>query len=552
MDIEPAVLAGNPVPDVEDSQKTGFASMSLWFDVPLNHRRTLPKTETLTLHAKLVYARDSVPDDPHLEGWASDWVHTHWKRILRRRPFLLYLCGGPGDGNNHRRIPELNRFALEQGYQVLYVDYRGTGRSRPFIDSAHLASVGATTSERAAYLSLFRQDNIARDLEAIRLCLSQIISGNPHKQVKWTIMGQSFGGWIALTYLSFLPSSLAAVYLTGGLAPIGRTPHEVYACLYHRVAERNEAYYRAYPDDVDHVRLIASHLHRHPTRYSFRVEGSRGRHRLTAQTFMTLGRSFGGVTTDSTDAHATPAEAFRKLHLLVERMVRDLRDGSEGDNSELGERAFSEETVDEYAALQGRARGAKGGKKSCSGFRLHERPLYGVLHEAIYCHSPAVASAWSAQAVGREYGNGEFAWLDDETDGSGKSQWFDAGGCSGGGATRRLFFSGEMIYPFMLATAGPSVGALGEVADSLARKADWPALYDEQQLAKNKVPVRAIAYPDDMYVDYDLSLETGSKIRNCVVLDGRKGWGHGAIKDADTSADVLRMLFASDASGQGY
>jgi len=578
IDIKPAVLSGDPIHHRDDGKKTGFASMTMGFQVPLDHRKPLVKTDILTLHATLVYAEDSISVTSHakdnrgshhltaqLDDWFSEWVHTHWRRILRRRPFLVYLCGGPGDGNDHRRIPELNRFALELGYQILYVDYRGTGRSRPFVDGAHLAGVAPSTADRAAYLSLFRQDNIVRDFEAIRLCLTELVAGDNGgndpppsslKKVKWTLLGQSFGGWVALTYLSFLPTSLAAVYLTAGLAPVGKSPRDVYARLYRRVAERNEAYYAAYPEDQDRIRTIASHLRAHSTRYTFRADGYKAaRQRLTAQTFMTLGRSFGSASENAT---------FQRLHRLVERMVGDIGGGGSGDGE------LSEETVDEYAAMQGSSsnRGRKNsksgggggggvGKKGGSGFRLHERPLYGVLHEAIYCHSPTVASGWAAQTIGRTYGNGEFAWLGDGDDNDDNDNGHDVqqqqkqqqvrdGTRS---SSSRLFFSGEMVFPFMLASAGAPLRAFAEAANALAAKTDWPRLYDEEQLARNKVPVRAVAYPHDMYVDFDLSIETGAKIRNCVVLEGKKEWEHGAIKDGDKSAEVLRMLFGSETVG---
>jgi dienelactone hydrolase len=520
--IKPAVLASEPTHAEDEGGATGFRSMSLWFDVPLDHRKPLIKTDTLTLHAKLVYAHDAPPDaagDSYLDDWVKEWSRANWKRILRRRPFMLYLCGGPGDGNNHRRIPELNRFALEQGYQMLYVDYRGTGRSRPFVDDAHLSAIGASTASQAAYLSLFRQDNIARDLEAIRLCLSQIISADTctGKKVKWTILGQSFGGWIALTYLSFLPAALAAVYLTAGLAPVGCGPHEVYTRLYRRVAESNEAYYQTFPGDVELVRRVVVHLRSHE--YSYRVEGCKGWHKLTAQTFMTLGRCFGAAMA-SRAARARPP-AFEKVHALIACMVGDIG----------GERGhLSDKTLRKYAALQSQSK--KSGQSS-QGFRLHERPLYGALHEAIYCHSPGTASRWAAEEVGRAYGSGEFSWL--EPTGSG---WDRESGGSG-----KVFFSGEMIYPFMFSTSGSAVGAFKGVADVLAAKDDWPALYDEGQLAKNRVPVRALAYREDMYVDFDLSMATAKKLRNCVFLEGKSGWGHGAIKDGSKTVEVLQLLF---------
>ena len=45
---------------------------------------------------------------------------------------------------------------------------------------------------------------------------------------KWSLLGQSFGGFIALNYLSFFPDALNEVFLTGGLAPIVKDPDSVY------------------------------------------------------------------------------------------------------------------------------------------------------------------------------------------------------------------------------------------------------------------------------------------------------------------------------------
>jgi pimeloyl-ACP methyl ester carboxylesterase len=48
---------------------------------------------------------------------------------------------------------------------------------------------------------------------------------------KWTILGQSFGGFVALTYLSFYPDGLKEVFMTAGLAPLVDHPDPVYHSL---------------------------------------------------------------------------------------------------------------------------------------------------------------------------------------------------------------------------------------------------------------------------------------------------------------------------------
>jgi len=54
---------------------------------------------------------------------------------------------------------------------------------------------------------------------------------------------------------------------------------------------------------------------------------------------------------------------------------------------------------------------------------------------------------------------------------------------------------------------------LAGAAELLAQHA-WPRLYDAQRLAENEVPVAAVIYANDMYVDRELSEETAGRVRN--------------------------------------
>lgn len=68
-----------------------------------------------------------------------------------------------------------------------------------------------------------------KDCEAIR----KVLLGhkeNPEDR-KWTIMGQSFGGFCAINYLSFFSDGLKEVFLTGGLAPLIDHPDPAYEAL---------------------------------------------------------------------------------------------------------------------------------------------------------------------------------------------------------------------------------------------------------------------------------------------------------------------------------
>ena len=46
---------------------------------------------------------------------------------------------------------------------------------------------------------------------------------------RWSVLGQSFGGFCSLHYLSAAPDSLREVFFTGGLPPVGRPVDDIYA-----------------------------------------------------------------------------------------------------------------------------------------------------------------------------------------------------------------------------------------------------------------------------------------------------------------------------------
>ena len=95
-------------------------------------------------------------------------------------------------------------------YRVLLFDQRGTGLSSPILSQSLLP---LTPSQQFEYLKHFRADSIVKDCEAIRQTLLGPLQ-------KWTILGQSFGGFILMTYLSFYPQGIEAGIFTGGIPPI--------------------------------------------------------------------------------------------------------------------------------------------------------------------------------------------------------------------------------------------------------------------------------------------------------------------------------------------
>ena len=202
-----------------------------FFAVPLDHQR--PDGEQIEVFAREVVAADKADAD---------------------LPWLLFLQGGPGFGAQRPvgRESWLNR-ALE-AYRVLLLDQRGTGRSSP-ANRKTLARLGAKA--QADYLTHFRADSIVLDAELIR----RELTGDP-----WSVLGQSFGGMCAVTYLSFAPHGVREAFITGGLPALTATADDIYRHTYRTVAARNAAHYERYPQDADQARLVAEYVGRHDVR----------------------------------------------------------------------------------------------------------------------------------------------------------------------------------------------------------------------------------------------------------------------------------------------
>ena len=114
------------------------------------------------------------------------------------RPFLVYFQGGPGfeatRPTGSPRDPQWLARAL-QDFRVLLLDQRGTGRSTPVG-----VLPGLSPQAQAGYLTHFRADSIVRDAELIRRELGVD---------RWSVLGQSFGGFCLLSYLSIAPEGPA-------------------------------------------------------------------------------------------------------------------------------------------------------------------------------------------------------------------------------------------------------------------------------------------------------------------------------------------------------
>ena len=403
-----------------------------WFQVPLDYQN--PSAGSIRLFARCASRRES-PIFPAEEPAAP-------------KPYMVYLQGGPGFG-----CPEPQDFApvkllIDRGYQVLMLDHRGTGLSTPVSTGMLQRLPGGDEDAQYNYLRLMRQDNTVRDCEAVRKCLTQ---GLPEHKTQWSIIGQSYGGFVALSYLSMHPEGLREAFLTGGLAPVGQSPEKLYSVTFGHVSRRNEQYHAKFPEDEAALRQIATFLE---AQGGVKLPGGGT---LTVPRLMTMGICFG--------AHS----GFDMVHAIVLKLKASLDNFGFLDRASL---ASAEGVTPFDSAI-----------------------IYAILHEAIYCDGPGKASNWAAQRVGEA--SDVFWWLKP--------------GASVASTNKPLYFSGEMVFPLHFETY-PELVPLRNVAERLAQATDWPALYDMEQLKRNKVPVYCASYVDDMCVDYGFGSATARLI----------------------------------------
>ncbi|WP_404955596.1 alpha/beta fold hydrolase [Streptomyces sp. 147326] len=378
-----------------------YATVDHVFTVPLDH---------------------AVPHGPTIQIFAREVADA--REVGRQLPWLLYLQGGPG-GKSPRPSagsPGWLRQALKT-HRVLLLDQRGTGRSTPV--TARAASRFASPARLADHLGHFRADSIVADAELIR---RQLCGDEP-----WETLGQSYGGFITLTYLSQAPEGLRACYVTGGLPGLSATADDVYARTYPRVRDRVLDFYARYPDDAARLREIARFLAATDVRLP---DGDR----LTPHRLRTLGLALG------------MGDGFERIHWLLDES--------------LDEEAKPTDTfLHQVMTLTG----------------FTDNPLFTVMQETLYGQG-AGPTGWAASRAAAAFP--EFAEDADP-----------------------LLLTGEMIYPWMFREI-KGLRPFADAVDLLAERPDWPPLYDPPRLAANRVPLAALVYHDDMYVDAGLSLCT--------------------------------------------
>ncbi|HEV8064651.1 MAG TPA: alpha/beta fold hydrolase, partial [Acidimicrobiales bacterium] len=200
-----------------------------------------PPGLVLAEHEFVLPLRHCDPSGPKITVFAREVATPEG----RERPFLVFLQGGPGMEAPRPTARPWSPGWLERAlkdFRVLMLDQRGTGRSTP-VGTLE----GTSPAEQAAYLSCFRADSIVEDAEAIRQEMGV---------ERWSVLGQSFGGFCVLRYMSAAPGGLAEAFLTGGLPPVGRHPDEVYRATYASVLGRCRQYYDRYSADRQRVAAL--------------------------------------------------------------------------------------------------------------------------------------------------------------------------------------------------------------------------------------------------------------------------------------------------------
>jgi pimeloyl-ACP methyl ester carboxylesterase len=303
----------------------------------------------LTDHTFSVPLDHDRPGGDRIEVFARELVAAD--RDGQELPWLLFLQGGPGFGGPRPsgRSGWLDR-ALGD-FRVLLLDQRGTGRSSPATRQT-LAGLGSAR-EQAGYLAHFRADSIVRDAELIR---GELTGGQA-----WSVLGQSFGGFCTVTYLSRAPEGVREAFITGGLPGLAATADDVYRATYPRMRARSLAHYARYPGDVAQAKKVARVLADGEVTLP---DGAR----LTVEAFQSLGGMLG------------QSAGSDELHYLLEGALA----GGQLADSFLHD-------------VYGRLSFANG-------------PLYAVLQEA--CYAQGTATRWAAQRI-----RGEFAEFSPALDG---------------------------------------------------------------------------------------------------------------------------------------
>lgn len=354
---------------------------------------------------------------------------------------ILFLQGGPGFPSpipTSISDPSYLKPLLNKNYTVILLDQRGTGLSSPI--DVHSLTLNRNVEQQFEYISNFRADSIVKDCEFIRNILI--------KDEKWSLLGQSYGGFTSISYASFYPDSLKTIFLTGGLPPLTiKSVDDVYNATIERTKERNIGYYKKFPNDISKINYIVQFLKSNPIKLP--NDGL-----LTIDRFRSLGLVLGG------------ANGSLNLHNLVTTIYEEITTSS--DNSLTYSTKL---TIMNYLGFE-------------------TNILYFLFQEAIYINGKGIKSNWSADRVLKEKQNISYNH-ENMTD----------------NYSDKFMFTGEIVTKSMLEYY-KELQPLSELAEYIHNYDNWSIIYDIgnlKQITWDKLPIVAYIYLDDQYVDYEIS-----------------------------------------------
>jgi hypothetical protein len=430
---------------------------------------------------------------------------------------VLYLQGGPGFGAPTPIVglgiskgsgSWADAALYDIGYRrIVLMDQRGTGKSSPvtkqsleqqfpdlfLLDETTSRDVDIISNSRSidelpaskpdlvskvqsavdkvtSYLSQFRADNIVQDAEYVReaLLLPSLADDAGSKTPKpWGCsLGQSYGGFCQMTYLSQVNDPPRIMLFTGGIAPILWEIDQVYDKLWDRVKERNLRYYEMYPGDIAVVKVIVQSL----LKTSILLPSGG---RLTARRFLSLGISLGGSPSSFASMHELISSAFVGGSWAASQTF--------GNPEDL---QFSRSFLKRIELQQS----------------FDDHPIYFWLHESIYANGPERSPTnWAADRAYQRRVTADHSDFDYRRTSQITSQ------------NEPTLFFGEHVFPWMPEDFAEVSGVgLRAVANSLATKVDWGLLYDEEKmkmvLEDGRTRSAAAVYYEDMYVEFDASM----------------------------------------------
>ena len=509
--ILPAIILSSQFPGNNDPKlphkfaEENVKVVEITFVVPLDHFQT--DRGTIQLSGRVVYQ----PSECELK---RDLKHTDlWER---RKKYFLYLCGGPGSENPETDFPHINEMYLKKGYYMLYLDYRGCGKSSQI--NLKTANQFPSPYDLKQHLKLFTQLEIAYDIEAVRLCLAGWMRCRP-VDFKFTALCQSYGGWIAMSYLSQGWTGFDALILTAGMPPIGKSAVDVYKKTFQTVFERQQRMFAdpAYNKTEDCLRKIIKLLRGRGNGILLQ-EGKNGfAGCLTIPRLFGIGRSLG------------TREGFGEIFRYLQDLLGELEELEKPECRKKLEAAGDDPQLS--VALSDQTR---------KFVKYDTRPLYAILHHLIYDGTSAVGGVWPAELAARskdvtgakDDNDRHFFW------------WLHPDLIENYNDNFPLNFCGEHVFQWAFEDwhgrpVYPGLQGFHAATKELVENwTDRPPLYNEDMLKQTETLVLAYIVQQDMYVAVEYSVAASMMLGNHISELDEEAF-HAAVKHATVGPKLM-------------